>query len=143
LSDLVEKTKVLLEILPEEKLPPNFGEGNLHDIGEMFQVPLVTSASAVQRPRSESSTFKFNEQRYLDEVHNYIQGTYSQHYVEKDGRQTYEDMLDAGYALGYSMGSALKYVKRFGKKEGQNRKDILKTIHCAILALHALDQGQK
>ena len=30
----------------------------------------------------------------------------------------------------------MKYAQRYGKKEGKNRKDLLKVVHYAIMALH-------
>ena len=36
----------------------------------------------------------------------------------------------------------MKYAQRFGKKDGKNRKDLLKVIHYGIMALHNLDNGE-
>jgi hypothetical protein len=47
--------------------------------------------------------------------------------------------VDAGYAEGFCMGNIQKYWKRYGKKEGKNRKDLLKIIHYAIIMLHVHD----
>jgi hypothetical protein len=34
------------------------------------------------------------------------------------------------------MGNIIKYCQRYGKKEGKNRKDLLKVVHYAIMALY-------
>ena len=34
----------------------------------------------------------------------------------------------------------MKYAQRYGKKEGRNRKDLLKVIHYSIMALHNHDE---
>lgn len=39
----------------------------------------------------------------------------------------------------FCIGNILKYAQRYGKKEGCNRKDLLKVIHYAIMALHVHD----
>jgi hypothetical protein len=33
------------------------------------------------------------------------------------------------------MGNILKYAQRYGKKEGKNKKDLMKVIHYAIIQL--------
>ena len=33
-------------------------------------------------------------------------------------------------------GTAIKYLMRFGKKDGKNKKDLLKAIHYIILLMH-------
>jgi len=39
----------------------------------------------------------------------------------------------------------MKYAQRYGKKNGKDRKDLLKVIHYGIMALynHDLDNGDK
>ena len=37
------------------------------------------------------------------------------------------------------MGNILKYAKRYGNKEGKNRKDLLKILHYAIIMLDIHD----
>jgi hypothetical protein len=34
------------------------------------------------------------------------------------------------------MGNILKYAQRYGKKDGKNRKDLMKVIHYAIIQLY-------
>ena len=41
---------------------------------------------------------------------------------------------------GFVYGNVLKYTQRYGKKEGKNRKDLLKILHYAIIALHVHDR---
>ena len=41
---------------------------------------------------------------------------------------------------GYLMGNILKYAQRYGKKDGYNRKDLLKVLHYAIMALYVHDE---
>ena len=33
----------------------------------------------------------------------------------------------------------MKYAQRFGKKDGKNRKDLLKILHYTMIALYNLD----
>ena len=40
---------------------------------------------------------------------------------------------------GFCLGNILKYTQRYGNKEGKNRKDLLKVLHYALIALHVHD----
>lgn len=86
--------------------------------------------------------YNFNENFYLHEISEYIKETYSQHYAQ-DKYQATDIILDAGYGEGFCVGNILKYCKRYGKKDGKNRKDLLKVIHYAIIMLHVHDQQEK
>jgi hypothetical protein len=50
--------------------------------------------------------------------------------------------MDSGHGEGFCIGNIMKYAQRFGKKDGKNRKDLLKVIHYGIMALHNLDNGE-
>ena len=41
--------------------------------------------------------------------------------------------------MGFALGNVLKYAQRYGKKDGANRKDLMKILHYAIIALHQHD----
>jgi len=86
--------------------------------------------------------YQFDEEHYLEEIQHYIDDTYSQHYAQGKYQAT-DVILDAGYGEGFCMGNMLKYCKRYGKKEGRNRKDLLKVIHYAIIMLHIHDQKEE
>lgn len=81
--------------------------------------------------------YKFNEDQYLDEIREYIDTTYTQHYSGK--YQATDMIIDAGHGVGFCIGSIIKYAKRYGKKEGYNRRDIQKIIHYGIILLHVHD----
>jgi len=86
--------------------------------------------------------FAFNEPELLDEIRQYIVSTYTQHYAQ--GKyQASDTIIDAGYGEGFIMGNILKYWKRYGKKEGHNRNDLLKIIHYAIMMLSLHDQNSE
>jgi len=80
--------------------------------------------------------FKYDEDKLLDEVLAHILKTYSQHY-SKDKYQATEFIIDAGHGKGFCIGNVLKYAQRYGKKGSHedHKKDLLKIIHYAIIAL--------
>ena len=79
--------------------------------------------------------YKFQEDKILNLIKNYIDNTYNQHY--SNGKYQATDMiLDAGHGEGFSIGNIIKYAMRYGKKDGKNPNDLLKIIHYAIIALY-------
>jgi len=87
--------------------------------------------------------YKFNEKGLLDEMQEYIDATYNQHYA-KNKFQATEFIFDSGHAQGFCIGNILKYAQRYGKKgtASESRRDLQKVIHYAIMALHAHDTDQ-
>jgi hypothetical protein len=82
--------------------------------------------------------YKFNENKYLEELLDYISSTYGQHYSLSKIQST-EFIMDAGHGEGFTIGNIIKYAQRYGKKGGKNRADILKVCHYAIMMLYVHD----
>ena len=92
----------------------------------------------------EKLLFKYNEDDTLTEVLEYIIGTYSEHYGnQKFQIQDVFEQMDI--AEEFVRGAAMKYLFRFGKKNGKDRKDLLKCIHYVCLLYHYSfkPEGQK
>jgi hypothetical protein len=47
--------------------------------------------------------------------------------------------MDCGHGDGFCLGNAIKYIQRYGKKDGFNRKDLIKATHYCIMAIHNHD----
>lgn len=86
----------------------------------------------------EGINYKFHEDRILRELQAYIDSTYDEHYSRNKFQAT-EFIIDGGHGVGFTIGNILKYAQRYGKKNGYNRKDILKIIHYAIMLLYIHD----
>lgn len=82
--------------------------------------------------------YKYNEQNLLQELKRYIDNTYGEHY-SRDKFQATEFIIDGGHGEGFCIGNILKYAQRYGKKEGKNRKDLLKVLHYAMIMLYVHD----
>ena len=81
--------------------------------------------------------FKYKEDEILEEVYKYIKGTYNEHYTGGDQNIQIQDVFDQmGISEAFTRGAAMKYLFRFGKKDGKNRKDLLKCIHYCCLLYH-------
>ena len=88
--------------------------------------------------------FKYNEDETLTEVMEYIVGTYSEHYGDQKFQiQDIFEQMDI--AEDFTRGAAMKYLFRFGKKNGKDRKDLLKCIHyvCLLYYYSFKPEGQK
>jgi hypothetical protein len=85
--------------------------------------------------------YRYNEDKTLKELKSYIDATYGQHY-SRDKFQATEFIIDGGHGEGFCIGNVLKYAQRYGKKDGRNRKDLLKIIHYAIIMLHVHDLNE-
>lgn len=86
----------------------------------------------------ENINYKFHEDRILRELKAYVDSTYDEHYSRNKFQAT-EFIIDGGHGIGFTVGNILKYAQRYGKKNGYNRKDILKIIHYAIMLLYIHD----
>tara|TARA_B100000282_G_scaffold102258_1_gene72151 strand:- start:1413 stop:1796 length:384 start_codon:yes stop_codon:yes gene_type:complete len=89
--------------------------------------------------------YKFGEDKYLEELKEYIDSTYQGHYSTNKFQST-EVIIARGHGTGFCMGNVDKYANRYGKKGTREdaRKDLLKVIHYALLQLHVHDsEGQE
>jgi hypothetical protein len=86
--------------------------------------------------------YRYSEDRILAELKSYVDSTYGQHYSRNKFQAT-EFIIDDGHGEGFCIGNVLKYAQRYGKKDGRNRKDLLKIIHYAIIMLHVHDLNEE
>jgi hypothetical protein len=86
--------------------------------------------------------YKFKEDQFLEEFKTYIDSTYTQHYSGKEGNkiQVTEFIMEHCENYDWLKGNVIKYIARYGKKDGKNRKDILKALHYALLMLYYDDR---
>tara|TARA_R100001509_G_scaffold56121_1_gene31011 strand:- start:70 stop:336 length:267 start_codon:yes stop_codon:yes gene_type:complete len=82
--------------------------------------------------------YKFEENTHIQELEDYINSTYSQHYAT-DKYQATDVIIDSGHGEGFCIGNIMKYAKRYGNKEGKNKKDLLKILHYGIIMLYVHD----
>lgn len=76
-----------------------------------------------------------NLEPLLDEVRKCIRNTYGEHYAGKI--QTIDVFESLGALNTTARDNAIKYLSRYGKKGGKNRKDLLKAIHYIMMILEA------
>lgn len=86
---------------------------------------------------------KYNEDVIIKEFSDYINSTYGQHYVGQNNIQTIDVWKALGIAEANCQGNAIKYLMRYGKKGGKNRKDLLKVLHYTILMMYFQEEQSK
>ena len=85
---------------------------------------------------------KYNEDKILKEVGDYIKSTYGEHYAQvKEGVQVQDLLRSCGIDKDFCQANAIKYLARFGKKDGRNRKDLLKAVHYIVLLMSSEDES--
>ena len=83
---------------------------------------------------------KYNENKILNEIGEYIKSTYGQHYAQvQEGVQVQDLLRSAGIDKDFCQANAIKYLARFGKKNGRNRADLLKAAHYIVLLMDSED----
>lgn len=85
--------------------------------------------------------YKFDEDKIIQELKSYIDATYTEHYGGGKYQAT-DFIIECGDGPGFARGNILKYAFRYGKKNGKDRRDILKILHYAIIMLHIHDQSE-
>jgi hypothetical protein len=88
--------------------------------------------------------YKYNEGDLLRQVTEYVNSTYDQHYSQTKFQAT-EFIIDGGHGVGFTIGNIMKYAQRYSHKGTPEdwRKDLMKVIHYAIIALHVHDKAQQ
>lgn len=86
--------------------------------------------------------YKYNEDSLIQEVREYIDSTYGQHYVADKEVQVVDLWKALGTLETTARDTAVKYLCRYGKKDGKNKKDLLKAIHYIILMMHAAEDDK-
>ena len=83
---------------------------------------------------------KYNEDQIMTKINNYIRSTYNEHYsVDKSGFQVQDMLRHLDIDKDFCQANAIKYLCRFGKKNGKNKVDLYKAVHYIVLLLDSLD----
>jgi hypothetical protein len=87
---------------------------------------------------SNSNNFwKYEEDKTLDELEEYLKSTYQSHYTSDESKTQVLDLIESiGDAEPFCRSNAIKYLSRFGKKNGKSKLDLLKAMHYCILLYH-------
>jgi hypothetical protein len=89
---------------------------------------------------NKNGFWKYNEDKILKQLEEYISGTYSQHYVDRTGGGTEQtlDKIKHNRREGFCAGNVTKYIDRYDTK-GTPRADLFKVLHYTILLINHLN----
>ena len=81
--------------------------------------------------------WKYCEDMILNDFREYLAKTYTEHYKSKTDKI---ECFDAWIALGDSgptfRNTAIKYLWRYGEKDGKNKKDVMKALHYVLMLMY-------
>ena len=81
--------------------------------------------------------YRYNEGEILKELTEYVDKTYGEHYAAVAADFQIQDVFEhLNIAEPFCRANAIKYLYRFGDKEGKNKKDLLKALHYTVLLYH-------
>jgi len=102
-----------------------------------FKLNISDVPELPKAPTNENGFWKYNEDVVLKEIRDYLGGTYRSHYASAESKTQTLDLIESvGDAEPFCRSNAIKYLSRFGKKNGKSKQDILKAIHYCILLYH-------
>ena len=106
---------------------------NSNDMIEIEKKPVIMTEPT-------NHLWKYNEDKILKDIQEYVTGTYKSHYCGQEADykdiQTIDLMAAKELAANFCQANILKYGSRYGQKDGRNKIDLLKVIHYAMLLLH-------
>jgi hypothetical protein len=81
--------------------------------------------------------YKYAEDRMMADLHEYLDNTYSEHYKTEDFQiECFDAWIALGDATPTFRNTALKYLWRYGKKKGNNKDDLMKSLHYTLMCLY-------
>ena len=90
--------------------------------------------------KSSNHFWKYNEDKILKQLEEYISSTYSQHYVDRTGggKEQTLDKIKHNRREGFCAGNVTKYIDRYDTK-GTPRADLFKVLHYTMLLINHLN----
>ena len=106
-----------------------WGHSDMEALGDQIDLNLEST--------SKNGFWKYEEDLTMKEIREYLSSTYKSHYTSQDSKTQTLDLIESiGDAEPFCRSNAIKYLSRFGKKNGKSKQDILKAIHYCILLYH-------
>ena len=123
----------------EDHISFDVGAGNTaYDRNEYYAdgydpYPTCGSVTKPQPDLKSGSTHKYQEDKGIADLKDYVISTYKGHYTNNNSDvQTLDLIHSVGDAESYCRSNAIKYLSRYDKK-GSAKNDILKAMHYCLL----------
>jgi len=137
--DMIGKGKSAFSLIMDE-YPYSINEFTIK-LDEITGLIDVTKSPVNMPEKTNANGFwKYNEDKILKQLEQYIAGTYSQHYVDRTGGGTEQtlDKIKHNRREGFCAGNITKYTDRYDTK-GTPRADLFKVLHYTILLINHLN----
>jgi len=119
---------------------PNYYTNTLYKVkenGNLYPYDTIKFDIKMPEETNKNGFWKYEEDKTLKEVEQYLSSTYHSHYTSEQSKTQTLDLIESiGDAEAFTRSNAIKYLSRFGKKNGKSKMDILKAIHYCILLYH-------
>jgi hypothetical protein len=109
--------------------------------GNIFSEPdTITFNLNMPEDMNKNGFWKYNEDKILKQLEEYIASTYRQHYVDRTGggKEQTLDKIKHNRREGFCAGNVTKYIDRYDTK-GTPRADLFKVLHYTILLINHLN----
>lgn len=100
---------------------------DMTDMGEAYKKMLNADNSA----NTNKIDYKYSEDKFIEELKKHVDATYSKHYGGII--QPVEFIMSNATTIDYLKGNVVKYIYRFGKKNGANQDDLYKAVHFIMM----------
>ena len=105
-------------------------------LGNFSNTITITSTDQIINLDSQPK-YKYNEGQIISDFKKYIDKTYGQHYMtEEQNIECFDVWLALGDAMPTFRNTAMKYLWRYGKKNGSNKDDLMKVLHYTLMMLY-------
>lgn len=85
----------------------------------------------------QNISYKYAEDKILTELKEHLDKTYTEHYATEDqGIECFDAWIALGDSTPTFRNTAIKYLWRYGKKNGNNKKDLMKALHYIFMCLY-------
>lgn len=107
------------------------------DIGDVSLSDLSYTFQDVYIKGDENISYKYAEDQIISDFKAYIDKTYSEHYkTEQQNIECFDAWIALDDATPTFRNTALKYLWRYGKKNGSNKNDLMKALHYTLMCLY-------
>ena len=114
--------------------------GNHSYINGASSSDTITFNLNMSEDTNKNGFWKYNEDKILKQLEEYISSTYRQHYVDRTGggKEQTLDKIKHNRREGFCAGNVTKYIDRYDTK-GTPRADLFKVLHYTILLINHLN----
>lgn len=81
-------------------------------------------------------SYKYAEDQILADLKTYLDNTYNEHYITENNIECFDAWIALGDSTPTFRNTALKYLWRYGKKNGNNKQDLMKALHYIFMCLY-------